>query len=126
MPSPSSNSISWWRRFSQRPSLRPERFIRYIVFRLIIKCAFTFIKLHQLVEKILAETKLEAREVYQVKCAFTLIKLHQLVEKILAETKLETREVYQVKCAFTLINLHQLVEKILAETKLEAREVYQV
>jgi len=27
--------------------------------------AFTFIKLHQLVEKILAETKLEAREVYQ-------------------------------------------------------------
>jgi hypothetical protein len=28
--------------------------------------------------------------------AFTLIKLHQLVEKILAETKLEAREVYQV------------------------------
>ncbi len=45
-------------------------------------------------EKILAETKLEAREIgYN---AFNLIKLHQLVEKILAETKLEARQDDQV------------------------------
>jgi hypothetical protein len=46
------------------------------------------------VEKILAETKLEAREIRYN--AFTLIKLHQLVEKILAETKLEARQGDQV------------------------------
>jgi hypothetical protein len=112
MPSPSSRCISWWRRFSQRPSLRLGRSIRYN--------AFTLLKLRQLVEKILAETKLEAREIRFN--AFTLIKLHQLVENILAETELEAREVYQVKCAFTLIKLRQLLEKILAETKLEARQ----